>query len=262
MNLVNLSTNILPNFRLKRINKIKEKNKRNIVITTQLIEAGVDISVDIVYRDMAPLDCIIQTAGRCNRNNEKQKGDIYVVLLKDKNGKNFCSYIYDPFLIDVTHEVIQSFGKTVSEKDFVTAATEKYYRLIKTRSTKRESKNLLDDIRKLNFADINQFELIERLPAVSIFIEINKNAEKTRAAIENILSLKQRFVRREKLLEIRKEINENTVNVKYSGKKEIISSLPLLADEHFRYVPRTEINKWYKLDTGFYFPTEEDVKII
>ncbi len=66
-----LSTNIIPKERKRRIEKIREaiKSKQKIIIvSTQLIEAGVDIDCDCVYRDMGPLDSIMQVSGRCNRN--------------------------------------------------------------------------------------------------------------------------------------------------------------------------------------------------
>ena len=57
-----LSTNIIPKQRKKRIDEIKNKdNTRKIIITTQLIEAGVDIDVDIIYRDFTVIDSLIQT---------------------------------------------------------------------------------------------------------------------------------------------------------------------------------------------------------
>ena len=82
LELINLSTHIIPIHRLERIRSAKEAGeKRKVIITTQLIEAGVDISVNEIYRDLAPLDCIIQTAGRCNRNNEEEKGAVKICLL-------------------------------------------------------------------------------------------------------------------------------------------------------------------------------------
>ena len=57
-----LSTNVIPKERLTRINEIRESKesprKRKVIVSTQLIEAGVDIDADIVYRDFAPLDSI------------------------------------------------------------------------------------------------------------------------------------------------------------------------------------------------------------
>jgi len=78
-----LSTNIIPKERLRRIKKSREKSKKQkIIISTQLIEAGVDLDVDIVYRDFAPLDSINQVAGRCNRNFSQNKGLIKLFILK------------------------------------------------------------------------------------------------------------------------------------------------------------------------------------
>ena len=72
--LVYLSSNIVPKERIKRIENIKENPKNKIIITTQLVEAGVDIDIDIVFRDFAPISSINQSCGRCNRNF-KDKGE-------------------------------------------------------------------------------------------------------------------------------------------------------------------------------------------
>lgn len=65
-----LSTNMYPEHRRRTLDAIRQrlKNNRNCrVISTSLIEAGVDVDFPVVYRAMAGLDSIAQAAGRCNR---------------------------------------------------------------------------------------------------------------------------------------------------------------------------------------------------
>lgn len=61
-------------------------HKRKIIcISTQLIEAGVDISFDCVIRSLAGLDSIAQAAGRCNRNGEVKLREVYVIDHEEEN---------------------------------------------------------------------------------------------------------------------------------------------------------------------------------
>lgn len=68
-----LSTSMCAAHRDRILGKIKDalvKNKKVVCISTQLIEAGVDISFECVIRSLAGLDSIAQAAGRCNRHGE------------------------------------------------------------------------------------------------------------------------------------------------------------------------------------------------
>lgn len=56
--------------------------RKQICISTQLIEAGVDVSFQCVIRTLAGLDSIAQAAGRCNRNGEVASRDVFVVNMK------------------------------------------------------------------------------------------------------------------------------------------------------------------------------------
>ncbi|WP_062354227.1 CRISPR-associated helicase/endonuclease Cas3 [Bacillus kwashiorkori] len=77
-----LSTSMCAAHRKEILDEIREKlNKREkiICVSTQLIEAGVDISFECVVRSLAGLDSIAQAAGRCNRHGERKLGTVYVI---------------------------------------------------------------------------------------------------------------------------------------------------------------------------------------
>lgn len=82
MVLVHLSTNMCPEHRADVIESMKNdmnSGKRVVCISTQLIEAGVDISFETVVRSVAGTDSIVQAAGRCNRNAERDLGYVYLI---------------------------------------------------------------------------------------------------------------------------------------------------------------------------------------
>lgn len=80
--LFHLSTSMCAAHRKDLLTKITERlkgNKRVICISTQLIEAGVDVSFPCVIRSYAGLDSIAQAAGRCNRHGESEISTVYVI---------------------------------------------------------------------------------------------------------------------------------------------------------------------------------------
>lgn len=80
--LFHLSTLMCGEHRARRIDEMKSRlaaGQSCRVVSTQLIEAGVDISFPVVFRAMAGIDSIAQAAGRCNRHGElPAPGHVYV----------------------------------------------------------------------------------------------------------------------------------------------------------------------------------------
>ncbi|MEC1720001.1 CRISPR-associated helicase Cas3' [Schinkia azotoformans] len=82
-----LSTHMYPKHRQETLNEIRkrlESKQKCIVISTSLIEAGVDISFPYVYRSLTGIDSIAQAAGRCNREG----------VLKDEHGNEMNGQVF------------------------------------------------------------------------------------------------------------------------------------------------------------------------
>ena len=63
------------------------EDRRITIISTSLIEAGVDLDVYTVFRERTGLDSILQTGGRCNREGKREKGDVFIFDMEEENGR-------------------------------------------------------------------------------------------------------------------------------------------------------------------------------
>jgi len=104
-----LTTDLCPDHRLNILKDLKKNletkaERVTLCISTQLIEAGVDVSFDCVIRAQAGMDSVIQAAGRCNRNKENLTSQpVFVVTVQNekltrlpeiKEGKGITSRIF------------------------------------------------------------------------------------------------------------------------------------------------------------------------
>jgi len=92
--LFHLSTRMCAAHRLEKFAQIRERlaaKERCVVASTQLIEAGVDLDFPAVFRALAPLDSIVQAAGRCDREGrltkEQGKPGGKLVVFRTEDGK-------------------------------------------------------------------------------------------------------------------------------------------------------------------------------
>jgi CRISPR-associated endonuclease/helicase Cas3 len=104
-NIVVLSGTILEPRRKEIIGFLKDSNNRNkniLLITTQVVEAGVDIDMDLGFKNISLLDNDEQLAGRINRNAKKEKCCLYLFkkdmpfrIYKNDFRYNFSKSLYD-----------------------------------------------------------------------------------------------------------------------------------------------------------------------
>lgn len=194
-----LSTNITPIERRKRVNWLKYKLRNGakpILISTQVVEAGVDLDFDMGFRDLGPIDSIVQVAGRINRENaEERKGSpLYVVDLGD------CQPIYGVmtdiqarFVLDKA-EIPESEYKILVERYFDEIADQK-------RADFSKSKNIFDAMEYLRYAHpgknnsnkqtVSDFKIIEDSQnGISVFVELlnDQIGTKARKAFQDLLN--------------------------------------------------------------------------
>ncbi|NMC33963.1 MAG: CRISPR-associated helicase Cas3' [Veillonellaceae bacterium] len=243
-----LSTHIVPKERLKRIQDIKQC-KYKIVVSTQLVEAGVDIDFDVVYRDIAPLDSINQSAGRCNRNN-RNPGKVFIVSLKDDNGKRFAQYIYDPVLLNITSKLLKKY-ETIKEKDFLNLIDE-YYKETTEKMSSDSSREILEAIYKLKYdstdetQSIEHFNLIEQdYPRIDVFVELDSEAKNIWEQYKQIKNIKDIFERKKSFDHIKPLFYQYVISISQKCK-----NIPPEV-EGFMYVPQNCLEDYYDIETGY-----------
>ena len=80
-NKYHLSTYMTPNDRSRTIERIRKDLSDGVqvtVVSTSLIEAGVDLDFETVFRQLAGLDSILQSGGRCNREGKREDAEVFI----------------------------------------------------------------------------------------------------------------------------------------------------------------------------------------
>ena len=213
-NLVYLSTMVFPKERLDRITKIRKRGKRRIIVSTQIVEAGVDLDVDVVYRDFGTLDSVVQASGRCNRNFNEKRGLVKLFRIQDDR-RFYYSYIYgcNSMLIDKTLQVLEE-KIMIPEHEFK-EIVEDYYQKVKQSMSNDEAKELLENIAQLEFEEIQHtFNLIaEDYPKIDVFIEYDDEAVEVWKEFERIQEIVEPFEKRREFMKIKKQLRDYTISV-------------------------------------------------
>ncbi|NLO90097.1 MAG: CRISPR-associated helicase Cas3' [Clostridia bacterium] len=251
-----LSTNIVPAHRKQRIKEIKEcmeKGEKVILISTQVVEAGVDLDFDIVIRDFAPLDSIIQCAGRCNRSglqHEPRRGKVYLCNLVDDKGHMYAHKIYGKSNLLVTQKVLENYDR-VEEKNYIDLI-ENYYKLLKEKKSSQISDELIDAMKDfaMEKGKIASFSLIKNNPGyIDVLFRLNEEVEKAYQEFWEVIKIKDLEARTERYLKILPILTSHTISMpaKYAG---CFEKKPL-GDGYFFSLPPEGKEEFYDESTGF-----------
>ena len=244
-----LSTNVIPRERLNRINEAKalmKQGEKVIMVSTQLIEAGVDIDFDRVYRDFAILDSINQTCGRCNRNGGDKKGIVKLFCLKDEK-RMLSEYVYDRFLLNITRKTLDQYDDIIKESEFYNMSRT-YFDLVNKSKSDDKSIDIWNNISRLLYYDalgMEQFKLIKNdFKTIDLFIEVDDRALLIYKEYEKNLEEQDNSIKKEVYNKLKHKLYEYIISVPekyYDG--EVL--------EGFNVVTKEQLRNYYNIETGF-----------
>jgi len=128
--------------------RLEEDDSKILLISTQSIEAGIDLDFEVGFREIAPISSIIQTAGRVNRHFGENQGMLYIF-------DDICDYsdlIYGDLQL-ISKAIFELLQSADVEESNILEISELYFKKI---ANQLESLYIEQEIEKLEFFNIHQ----------------------------------------------------------------------------------------------------------
>lgn len=244
---------LLRRWKIRQLKNILKQHRRKkgfppLLISTQVVEAGVDLDFDIVWREFAPIDSINQAAGRCNRNGLSDiHGEVLLFRLKD----SIPSKVYDNIMLSKSETVLESyFGKSeiIDESSFFEINNAYFHeikRAIADNSNKADEMVLLMKQLKFESISANQFRLIDEQPKYNVFLPVNKHARSLWKQYLEFLGMDLNFDTRRAIKNLIPQLLNYTVAV-YKNQY-----TPQPNHEGHFLIYEESIGTYYNFETGF-----------
>ncbi len=230
-----LNTHFTPQHRKLKIYLAKRRlrdGKRIIVISTQLIEAGVDIDFPVLFRDFATVSSIVQSAGRCNRNGKlasKGKVKLFTLINRNKIRSELIYRGFDKDLLRFTKDAFDEIPEDNYQERNLLPVQQKFFNRIQTewhyakhwkkgnKDAKKPDFDFLKDIRQCMFNKIGKFQLIDKLEygeEFQYFVPRNENDNKFEILLQKHKELIKLYQNKTDFLLIKRKKKEIEVHLK------------------------------------------------
>lgn len=192
-----------------------------LLISTQSIEAGVDLDFDVGFREVSPISSVIQTAGRVNRHFGEIRGELYVFPEISK----FTNLIYGD-LQKVSKAILEIFKQREVRESEILEISNFYFQKI---SDQLENLYIQSEIKKLEFENINHKieEVMKDNHKQTLIIEAKENFIKDFEA--KILEIKNssnsEFTIRDILKNHIRKLSKFSINVTFKDKEKLTPNL-------------------------------------
>lgn len=122
--------------RWEKENKLESSGKGSILISTQIVEVSLDISYDVLFTQIAPIDALVQRLGRVNRRGITSQGKpappapVFIFLERDKGSER----IYGAEILSESERILRGLSQMPTDREWVKATNSLYNVLISTPS--------------------------------------------------------------------------------------------------------------------------------
>ncbi len=243
--------------------KIKDfsanKNEKGIWITTQLVEASLDIDFDYLFTEMSTLDSLFQRLGRCYRKREYDL-DLPNVYIYDKDISGIGSKsVYDEDIHQKSLELLKEYNNELLREEDKVDMVDKLYSMENIKDTDfykdfKAGLNVLDNIIDYDTSKSDAQKLLRKIDNVTVIpmsvyqdnLELFKLYESTKGLHE-----------KNKLLRKITNLSTNITKYQYNCFKDKISEIPYLNEKIEIYL----VNLKYSDELGLVLKDDEDYSL-
>lgn len=241
-NKFHLSTFMTPHDRSEVIGEIRRllKEKQPVtVVSTSLIEAGVDLDFEAVFRELAGLDSILQAGGRCNREGLRDSGEVFV-FETDESIQNELEA-----RASIVRDFLRNNVDIASEE-----AVELYYkRLFNFKEKEIESNSIAKDVKGLDKIPFRKYAEDFRLVEADTISVVINNCGETEALLGQLAAGK---------LSVKRKLQRFSVSLRTRGEFDKALSAGLLRETSFGVFELSN-NAYYSGETGLDLEYSNDI---
>lgn len=232
----------------------KSEEKKGLWITTQIIEASLDIDFDYLYTEMSTLDSLFQRLGRCYRSREYKKDECNITIYtKSPSG---IEYIYDNDISQKSIEILKKYDNQILEESVKVRLVDELYSKenIKNTDFYKEFKEALEILNNIIDYDTNKKDAQKLLRDIDNIEVIPRCVYDD--SYEIFKEYEEETVFRRKV-EIRREINKLTISINKSNINRLGNFITKCPDIEGLFIIDTKYDK----DTGLFLKKDEGYDI-
>jgi CRISPR-associated helicase Cas3/CRISPR-associated endonuclease Cas3-HD len=175
--LFHLSTSMCPAHRQNVLARVANRPEGEPcrLISTQCVEAGVDVDFPVVYRAWGPLEALAQAAGRCNRNGNAERGEVRVFFPESEPGRRLYPDVAYGQAADVAQQLFREYGEAGLDLCLPEVFTRYYSRLYQLADPARFDYQRTQDalVRALgarDFAEVARLYQVIKQDAINVLV--------------------------------------------------------------------------------------------